>query len=139
MGTFGHVLRAAAVVLLLTSCAVEAAPEPLSGHASGVAGSTSTPDRSTPGAVVPDAVVAMPDVVCLDLQLAQDTTQAAGVFMSWSRDATGAGRAQLWDRNWTVVAQHPAPGAPVEEGTAILDVVRDDEPSPCPGLANSGS
>lgn len=73
----------------------------------------------------------MPDVVCLDLQLAQDTIQSAGVFFSKSRDATGEGRRQILDRNWIVVAQTPAPGTPFGEGDAVLDVVKDDEPNDC--------
>lgn len=70
---------------------------------------------------------AMPDVVCVDLQDAQDRIQRAGVLFSRSRDATGRGRAQLWDRSWVVVAQQPAPGSPLREGEAMLDVVKDAE------------
>ncbi|WP_228537188.1 calcium-binding protein [Nocardia sp. XZ_19_231] len=46
----------------------------------------------------------------MNLQEAQNTIQAAGVFFSRSTDASGRGRAQVMDRNWTVVAQEPAPG-----------------------------
>ena len=73
----------------------------------------------------------MPDVVCMDLQAAQDEIQDHGVFFSKSEDATGQGRRQLWDRNWVVVAQTPAAGEPIGEGEAVLSVVKDDEPSPC--------
>jgi hypothetical protein len=38
-------------------------------------------------------------VVGVDLQFAQDTMQAAGFYNLDSRDATGAGRMQLIDRN----------------------------------------
>jgi hypothetical protein len=73
----------------------------------------------------------MPDVMCLDLQLAQDTIQAAGVFLSDSRDAIpGLDREQMWDRHWQVVAQWPTPGTPVGETEAMLDVVKFGEPSP---------
>jgi hypothetical protein len=72
----------------------------------------------------------MPNVVCMDLQQAQDTIQAAGVFFSRSEDATGEGWMQIVDRNWIVVAQTPAPGTPIGEGDAVLSVV-DDEPSDC--------
>ena len=72
----------------------------------------------------------MPSVVCMDLQQAQDTIQQAGVFFSRSEDATGQGRMQLLDRNWTVVAQSPSPGTPIGEGDAVLSVVKDDEPNP---------
>lgn len=73
----------------------------------------------------------MPNVVCMDLQQAQDTIQAAGVFFSRSEDATGEGRMQVMDRNWIVVAQTPAPGTPIGEGEAVLSVVKDDEPNDC--------
>jgi hypothetical protein len=73
----------------------------------------------------------MPDVVCLNLQTAQDVIQDHGVFFSRSQDATGADRMQIVDRNWVVVVQSPAPGTPMGEGEAVLFVVKNDEPSPC--------
>jgi hypothetical protein len=73
----------------------------------------------------------MPDVVCMDLQRAQDTIQAAGVFFSRSHDATGLNRWQLVDSNWQVVAQSPAPGTSFGEGEAMLDVVKFGEPGSC--------
>ncbi len=77
-----------------------------------------------------EAQAIMPDVVCLDLQTAQDTIQEAGVFFSRSHDATGRDRMQLLDSNWQVVAQTPAPGTPIGELEAVLDVVKYGEPSP---------
>ena len=74
----------------------------------------------------------MPDVVCMNLQDAQDTIQDAGVFFSRSEDATGQGRNQILDRNWQVVSQTPAPGTPIGELEAVLSVVQYGEPSPCP-------
>ena len=44
----------------------------------------------------------VPNVVGIDLQLAQDTLQAAGFYALRSHDATGQGRFQVLDRNWTV-------------------------------------
>lgn len=79
--------------------------------------------------VQPTAV--MPNVVCMDLEAAQDTIQAAGVFFSESVDATGQGRAQVWDRNWIVVDQTPAAGALIDEGDPVLSVVKEDEFSGC--------
>jgi beta-lactam-binding protein with PASTA domain len=73
----------------------------------------------------------MPDVMCMNLQQAQDTIQAAGAFFSRSEDATGQGRAQLIDSNWIVVGQRPAPGTPIGEGDAVLSVVKIGESSPC--------
>jgi beta-lactam-binding protein with PASTA domain len=73
----------------------------------------------------------MPDVVCMNLQAAQDAIQAAGVFFSRSEDATGAGRKQVLDRNWIVVKQTPAAGQPVKEVEAVLSVVKIEEPNIC--------
>ena len=73
----------------------------------------------------------MPDVVCQNLQDAQDEIQRAGVFFSRSDDATGQGRAQVVDRNWIVIAQTPAPGSSVGEAEAILSVVKIGEQAPC--------
>ncbi len=73
----------------------------------------------------------MPDVVCMDLQAAQDEIQDHGVFLSRSEDASGEGRRQIWDRNWVVVRQTPAAGDEIGENDAVLYVVKDDEPNDC--------
>jgi hypothetical protein len=44
----------------------------------------------------------MPDVVCMNLQDAQDAIQDAGVLFSRSEDARGHGRNQVLDRNGQV-------------------------------------
>lgn len=66
----------------------------------------------------------MPNVVCLDLQAAQDAIQDHGVFYSKSVDASGQGRLQLIDRNWIVIGQSPKPGKKITEGSAVLKVVK---------------
>jgi hypothetical protein len=73
----------------------------------------------------------MPDVVCMDLQDAQDEIQDHGVFLSRSVDASGEGRRQVWDRNWVVVRQTPAPGEQIGENDAVLYVLKDDETQAC--------
>ncbi|MBV6757788.1 calcium-binding protein [Rhodococcus sp. NPDC057014] len=73
----------------------------------------------------------MPAVVCMNLQTAQNTIQAAGVFFSRSADATGAGRKQVLDSNWVVVGQQPSPGELIGEGDAVLSVVKIGEPNNC--------
>jgi PASTA domain len=73
----------------------------------------------------------MPDVVCMDLQEAQNEIQDHGVFLSGSTDASGEGRRQIIDANWIVVEQKPAAGSPIGEADAELFVVKDDEPNPC--------
>ena len=66
----------------------------------------------------------MPNVVCLDLQTAQDEIQDHGVFLSRSQDASGQNRLQLIDRNWIVIAQSPKPGKKISEGSPVLKVVK---------------
>ena len=71
-------------------------------------------------AQAPAGDLSMFDATGMDLQLAQDTVQARlGIWYSDSVDASGQDRMQLWDRNWTVVGQDPAPGTPVTEDTEI--------------------
>lgn len=76
-------------------------------------------------------VVRMPNVVCRNLQDAQNDIQHAGVFLSYSEDATGQGRNQIIDSNWVVVRQTPKPGTPIGEGDATLYVVKYGEPNDC--------
>lgn len=53
----------------------------------------------------------VPNVVGMEnLQVSQDALQEAGFYLMKQNDATGAGRSQLWDRNWIVVRQSPAGG-----------------------------
>ncbi|TQF74333.1 calcium-binding protein [Rhodococcus spelaei] len=67
----------------------------------------------------------------MNLQDAQDTIQAAGVFSSRSKDATGKSRAPVLDRNWVVVGQTPPAGSTFGEGDAVLSVVKQGEPDYC--------
>ncbi len=82
-------------------------------------------DRSQPGR--------LPKLTCFDLQEAQDTLESAGFINVSSEDASGMDRAQIIDRNWTVVGQRPSPGPTVAKSTQIvLRVLKDDEPTHCP-------
>jgi hypothetical protein len=78
----------------------------------------------------------IPNVVCKDLQTAQDTLQAAGFFNLHSKDGTGKGRQQILDRNWVVIAQSvPAGATPGLEASVTLTAVKFGEPtgdSGCP-------
>jgi beta-lactam-binding protein with PASTA domain len=73
----------------------------------------------------------MPNVIGMNLQDAQDEIQRNGVFYSRSVDCLGAGRNQVVDSNWVVVAQDPSPGMPIGEGDAVLGVVKYGEPRVC--------
>ena len=85
---------------------------------------TPVPTTSAPKAL-------MPNVVCRNLQEAQDTIQRAGVFLSRSQDATGQGRHQILDKDWLVVQQSPSPGTPITENQPLLSVVKYGESNPC--------
>lgn len=91
-----------------------------------------TPQRTTaaPPPTVDEASI-MPNVVCMNLQDAQNAIQATGVFFSRSEDATGRGRSQMLDSNWIVVGQTPSPGTSFTEGEAVLSAVKIGEPNPC--------
>lgn len=77
------------------------------------------PPPSPPAAATSGAAITVPDVVGKDHQLAQDTMQAAGLYALAEEDATGQGRALLFDRNWTVVSQSPKAGSKVSEDATI--------------------
>jgi hypothetical protein len=62
----------------------------------------------------------VPNVVGMVHQYAQDTMQAAGLFILREEDATGQGRLLLYDRNWKTTAQSVAAGAVVDCGTEIM-------------------
>ena len=84
-----------------------------------------TPDESSSRG---SACVKVPNVVGKDHQLAQDTMQAAGLYMLQEEDATGQGRMLILDRNWTTVRQRPTAGKCVSEDTEImLYAVKDEE------------
>jgi hypothetical protein len=72
--------------------------------------------------------VKVPNVVGEDHQLAQDTMQAAGLYILQEADASGQGRMLILDRNWTTVRQRPKAGKCVSEDTEImLYAVKDEE------------
>ena len=76
----------------------------------------------------------MPNLVGSQLQSAQDRIQSLtnfGIAVTTSHDATGAGRHQVWDRNWKVCAQNIPPGTAIDSGTRIdFGVVKIDERCP---------
>lgn len=89
------------------------------------------PPPTAPAPAVAPSVAVMPNVVCMNLQEAQDLIQTTGVFFSRSHDATGQGRSQVMDSNWVVVSQNLAPGTPFAEGDADLGVVKYGERGTC--------
>jgi beta-lactam-binding protein with PASTA domain len=91
--------------------------------------------KPTDAAGAPDSTSGVvPDVVCLDLQHAQDALQAAGFVDLSSRDATGRDRLQVVDRNWVVIAQSVAAGGTPDRTTRILlSAVKFGEPTGASG------
>ncbi|KUN39436.1 hypothetical protein AQJ30_09615 [Streptomyces longwoodensis] len=69
----------------------------------------------------------LPDLVGQDLQAAQDAAQAAGFYVLDDQDASGQGRFQIYDRNWTVCSQDPGPGTHPTDTLVTLYAVKDDE------------
>jgi hypothetical protein len=84
-----------------------------------------TPDESSSSG---SNCIKVPNVVGKDHQLAQDTMQAAGLYVLQEEDASGQGRLLILDRNWTTVRQRPKAGKCVSEDTEImLYAVKDEE------------
>jgi beta-lactam-binding protein with PASTA domain len=112
------------------------AQQPAAGTRTGT-GTTVTLRVAKPsdGAPSPRVVAGVvPDVVCLDLQTAQDTLQQAGFSDIGSADGTGAGRQQLVDRNWVVVRQSAAAGSrPGRSTRIVLTAVKYGEPTGASG------
>lgn len=69
----------------------------------------------------------LPDLVGLDLQAAQDEAQAVGFYALDDQDASGQGRLQVYDRNWTVCSQEPEAGTHPTDTPVTLYAVKDDE------------
>lgn len=92
--------------------AVPSVPEPLT---------TTAPPTTAPAAAAATSWL-MPDLVGATLQDAQDAVQELtgfGIPVTTSTDATGAGRMQVLDANWTVCSQSVAPGTTITPDTDI--------------------
>lgn len=74
-------------------------------------------DSSADGSVTSGVI---PNVVCKDLQTAQDTLQAAGFYNLGSEDGLGQGRSQLIDRNWVVIKQSVPAGSNRGASTRVV-------------------
>lgn len=66
-----------------------------------------------------DARAAVPDVIGMGLQSAQDTAQELGFRDLTSHDSLGRGRRQVFDRNWKVCSQNVAAGETVPTDTRL--------------------
>jgi hypothetical protein len=92
-----------------------------------------TPEEVTPAPPVEStaAPIVMPDLVGMNLQVAQDALQALGSYILDQEDASGLDRLQIIDSNWHVCAQEPAPGSTIQpEALIILSSVKLEESCP---------
>jgi beta-lactam-binding protein with PASTA domain len=70
----------------------------------------------------------VPNVVCAELQAAQDALRKSGFLLITSKDGTGQGRIPLVDRNWVVIEQSENAGTrPPTTTVIVLTVVRHGE------------
>ncbi len=84
-------------------------------------------DAHSPQATAPGTV---PDVVCANLQDAQDALRRAGFLILTSKDGSGQQRLVLVDRNWVVIGQSVKAGTQPGLTTHIeLTVVKYGEPT----------
>jgi hypothetical protein len=81
----------------------------------------------------PKVKVAVPDVVGMNHQDAQDIMQANGLYSLVEKDCSGQDRMLLWDRNWKVEKQTPVAGRKVSENhTVSLCSVKKTDGAPEP-------
>jgi len=83
---------------------------------------TTQPTTTSPRPASPTGSWVMPNMVGSNLQVAQNAIQKLtgyAIFFTKSHDATGRGRSQILDRDWTVCAQNIAPGATITTESKI--------------------
>lgn len=112
-------LRPSRRVRLAVAAAVFAATGALLPAPDATAAARCGPPDQAPGFEVPARRSVVPDARCMDLQLAQDKVEAAGLHNARAEDATGRDRSQFQDQEWVVVDQSPAPGTKVRPGTRV--------------------
>ncbi|MCX4799607.1 hypothetical protein OG497_37770 [Streptomyces sp. NBC_01242] len=66
----------------------------------------------------------LPNLVGMNHQGAQNAAQAAGFYHLDEKDGSGQERLLIWDRNWKVCAQEPAPGRHGVDVTVTLTSVK---------------
>lgn len=124
--TAAPVLAAPLVAVVLALAAGCGAPAPATPAPAAVPRAAEPLTTTSPPTTAPPAGAAtswlMPDLVGATLQDAQDAVQELtgfGIPVTTSTDATGAGRMQVLDANWTVCSQSIAPGTTITPDTDI--------------------
>jgi peptidoglycan hydrolase-like protein with peptidoglycan-binding domain len=126
---------AAAALLTLTACegtedTSSSKPDTAAQDANDQAKDADTTATDTPDSAAADSdseTADLPDLVGQDLQAAQDAAQAAGFYVLDDQDASGQGRLQVYDRNWTVCSQEPEAGTHPTDTPVTFYAVKDDE------------
>lgn len=107
---------------LLTACAppqtTDQTPSTTTPATTPPPATTAAPAPATTAAPEPSSAAektcTVPNVVGMVHQTAQDTMQAAGLYLLAEEDATGQGRLLVADRNWTTTAQSVPAGQVVD-------------------------
>ncbi|MFD5297207.1 PASTA domain-containing protein [Streptomyces mutabilis] len=125
---------AAAAALALTACegtedTSSSTPDTATEASNSPAKQEETPAESDTdtGAADTAETGTLPNLVGQDLQAAQDAAQAAGFYALDDQDASGQGRLQVMDRNWTVCSQEPTAGTHPTDTPVTLYAVKDTE------------
>lgn len=125
-----------AAVGLIAAGALLTACNPTSGTGSGAS-------AGSPGGTGAAASKAVPKLIGMGLQTAQDSAQAAGFRNLTSHDSSGRGRHQILDRDWKVCSQTPAAGKAAPRDSRIdLGAVKVSETCPAqdvPPPASAGA
>lgn len=101
---------------------------PAIGSGGGAAGASAAASAASGGE---GSTNAMPNLVGMVLQDAQDRLQSMGSYLMDQQDASGQGRLQLLDSNWKVCTQSPPPGTALSLATVVtLAAVKLDEACP---------
>ncbi|MDX3097731.1 hypothetical protein PV417_24840 [Streptomyces sp. ME19-03-3] len=112
-----------------TSTAPAASPTPTR-SASPTALAASEPSSSPTTAAKTPQTAALPNLVGMGLQSAQDTAQEAGFYHLASHDSLGRSRMQILDRDWKVCFQSVKPGRRDQSTKIDLGAVKLEEDCP---------
>lgn len=116
-----QIARTAAALALAVLAAVATACGPADGGATG---------DGRPPASASATAAELPSFAGMGLQAAQDQAQSLGFYRLDSHDAAGRGRDQIWDRDWKVCFQRPAPGSRRTAVTVGFGAVKLEESCP---------
>jgi hypothetical protein len=109
----------AVAVPVLVACVPQQGAAPAQPAVSAPATAVTTTSAPAPPPPAAPTTCTVPNVVGMVHQYAQDTMQAAGLYVLLEQDATGRGRMLVLDRNWETTAQSVPAGQVVDCTTAI--------------------